>query len=78
MCAKYIEIKNKMTVTKGEVGGDNRGKGGSVFRKCIKDTWRTLRGVGSGEGGGDGWDGGVVGGEWRQLYLDNNKNNKIK
>ena len=37
---------------------------------------KTKDGVGSGEGGGDGWDGqGVVRGKWRQLYLNNNKKN---
>ena len=38
----------------------------------IKDTWTKPRGVESGEGGGDGWGGGgVVGGKYRQLYLNN-------
>ena len=35
---------------------------------------KTKWGVESGEGGEDGWDpGGVVGGKFRQLYLNKNK-----
>ena len=30
------EIKNKLTVTRGEVGGDNVGEGGKVFRHMYK------------------------------------------
>ena len=49
----------------------------------IKDTWTKPRGgVEAGEGGGDGWGGGIVmGAKCRQLYLNNNKIiliNKIK
>ena len=46
------EIKNKLTVTRVEVGWDNGGEGFSGT--TIKDTWTKPRGVGSGEGGGDG------------------------
>ena len=68
-------IKNKLTVARGEVGGDNGGKGGEgLSGTCIKDTWATPKG-GTIEGGR--WGclglGGVVGGKWRQLYLNNNK-----
>ena len=31
-----VEIKNKLTVTRGKVGGDNGGKGGRVFRNMYK------------------------------------------
>ena len=42
-----IEIKNKLTVTRGEGEGDKRGKRGKGHQgTCIKDTWRV--------GGGDG------------------------
>ena len=35
-----IEIKSKLTVTRGEGGGDKRGKQGKGHqRTCIKDTW---------------------------------------
>ena len=52
------------------------GTGGMFFRNIIKDTWTKPRG---------GWDqgcevevagvGGLVGIKWRQLCLNNNKNN---
>ena len=50
-----IEIKNKLTVTRGEVGGNNwekRGKGRR--RTCIKDTWTKSK-VGRIEGGRRRW-----------------------
>ena len=50
-----------------------RGKGEGFSGTYIKDTWTKPMGVGSRVGGGDGWDGGVVRGKWRQLYLNNNK-----
>ena len=43
---RNIEIKNKLTVTRGEVGGNNwekRGKGRQ--RTCIKDTWTKPKAV---------------------------------
>ena len=41
---------------------------------CIKDTWSKPRGVGPGVGGEDGRGGRRgEGGEWKQLYLNNNK-----
>ena len=44
---------------------------------CLKDTRTKPKGVGSRAGGGDSWGrGGVVGGKWRQLYLNNNKKKK--
>ena len=48
-----IGIKNNLTVTRGEVGEDNGGKGGRVFR----NNYRGHRAE-TGEGGGDGWGGG--------------------
>ena len=64
-----------MTVTRGEVGGDNgreRGKGFSGT--TIKDPWTKPRGDGM-RGGRWGWLGfrGSVGGKCGQLYLNNNK-----
>ena len=49
---------NNLTVTRGEVGGDNGVKGEGFSRTTIKDTWTKPRGVKAGEGGGDGWVGG--------------------
>ena len=46
-----MEIKNNLTVTRGEVGGDNGGKRGKGHQgTCIKDTWRKPN-EGSIEGG---------------------------
>ena len=74
-----LEIKNKQTVTRGEVGGDTGGKKGEGFsRTSIKDTWTKPKGVGQMVGSGDGWGGGSCGGKWRQLYLNHNeKTNSI-
>ena len=46
---------------------------------CIKDTWTQPK-AGRIEGGRCGWLGlkGLVGGKWRQLYLNNNKKKKKK
>ena len=53
-----IEIKNNLTVTRGEVGGDNRGKEGKGFEEQLLRTHRQNQGgVESGEGGRDGWGG---------------------
>ena len=71
-----IEIKNKVSVTRGEVGGDNGGKGRRISGTSIKDTWTKPKRDRIKVGSGDGWGGGVVEGRWRQLYLNNNK--KIK
>ena len=73
-----MEIKNKLTVTIGEVGGDNgeeREKGHQGT--CTKDTWTKPKGSRI-EGGRQGWLvlGGVVGEKWRQLYLNNNEKKK--
>ena len=68
-----IKIKKKLTVTKGERGGDNGGKGKGHQTPCIKDPWtKPKRGrtelevvvVGMSK---------VVAGKQKQLYLNNNK-----
>ena len=65
-----IEIKNKLTVTRGAGEGDNGGKKGKDCQgTCIKDPWTKPKG-GRIEGGRWGWVG--LGGKWRQLYLNNN------
>ena len=47
-----LEIKNKLTVTRGEVGEDNGGKRGKCCQgKCMKDTWTKPKRVGSRVGG---------------------------
>ena len=51
-----IEIKNKLTITKGEVGGNF----GGIRQKrcqgtCIKDPWTKPMGLGSRVEGGEGW-----------------------
>ena len=72
-----IEIKNRLTVTRGG-GGITGGKKGKGFQgPCIKDPWTKQRGQGLGVGGGVG-QGEVVAGEWRQLYLNNNKEKEFK
>ena len=70
-----IEIKNKLTVIREEVGCDIswiRGKG--CQGTCIKDTWKKPKGDRI-EGGR--WRrlvlGEVVGLKWRKLYLNKNK-----
>ena len=51
-----MEIKNKLTVTRGEVGGDNGGKREKDYQgTCIKDTWTKPKGVGLRVGGGEKW-----------------------
>ena len=54
------------------MGGKREGFSG----KCIKDTWTKPKG-GRIKGGTWGWlgRGEVVEGKWRQLYLNNKKNN---
>ena len=54
--SRGIEIKNKLTVTRGKRGGDNgRKKGKGHQETCIKDTWTNQRGVGLRVGGWGGW-----------------------
>ena len=56
-----MEIKNKLTATRGMGERDNGGKKGKGHQgTCIKDTWRKPMGVGSRVGGRDGWGGGVL------------------
>ena len=50
-----IEIKNNLTVTRGEVGGDNGAKRGKGFSgTTIKDTWTKSK-EGRIKGGKWGW-----------------------
>ena len=57
-----MEIKNKLTVTRGERdSGEKQGKGHQGT--CIKDTWTKPKGVGLRVGGGDGWGRGAWWGE---------------
>ena len=58
-----IEIKNKLTISRGEVGGDNEGRGrGRVVRNMYKGLMDKAKG-GRIEGGRWGWlgCGGMVG-----------------
>ena len=41
-----MEIKNKLTVIRGEMGGDNGGKKGKGQGTCIKDPWTKTKGRG--------------------------------
>ena len=51
-------MKNNLTVTRGEVGGDNRGKGRKGFQEQLYRTHgQNQGGMEAGEGGGDGWVG---------------------
>ena len=56
--SSQIEIKNKLTITRGERGRDNRGWGKEKGhqRTCIEDTWTKPK-VGRREGGRWGWMG---------------------
>ena len=58
-----MEIKNKLTVTRGEGGGRVWGKEGKGSSKGthIKDTWTKPKRVRSRVGGGNGWCGGDLG-----------------
>ena len=58
-----IEIKNKLTVTRGDGEGIMGGKEKVHQGTCIKDTWTKPKGVGSRVGGGVGWGGGPWWGE---------------
>ena len=68
-----IEIKNNLTVIKGEVGDDNGREGGSVFRNNYKGHMDKTKGRALEVGDIWGGLGGVVGRKCRQLYLNNNK-----
>ena len=70
---KNLEIKNKLTVTRGEVGrGSWWGKREGFSGTTIKDTWTKLKGGGI-RGGRWGWLEWSGGGKVRQLYLNSNK-----
>ena len=46
-----IEIKNNLTATRGEVGGDNGGEGGRVFRNSYKGHMDKTKEEGGSKGG---------------------------
>ena len=63
----YIEIKNKLTVTRAEVGVDNGGEKGQGFSgTTIKDTWTKPR------------RGGIRGGRWGWLRLVGSDGGKMQ
>ena len=64
-----IEIKNKLTVTRGERGG-LWGKGKGHQGTCIKDTWTKPKGVGLRVGGEDGGVEGSSGGKMETTVLE--------
>ena len=72
-----MEIRNKLTVTRGEVGADNGGKRRKVI--CIKDPWTKPKGgrIDCERWGWLGWVS-VIWGQLRQLYLNNNKKRERK
>ena len=47
-----------------------RGNGKGFSGTTVKDTWTKPRGVGSGEGGGDGWDERSGGGKMKTTVLE--------
>ena len=56
--ARDIEIKNNLTIARGERGGDSEERGEGSTGATIKDTRTKSRGrVEEGEGGGFGWGG---------------------
>ena len=63
-----IKVKNNLTVTRGEVGGDNGGKGRRVLRNNYKGHMDKTKGSGI-KGGRWVWLGG--GGEWWGENADN-------
>ena len=66
-----IEIKNKLTVTRAGLGGNNGGKGGRVVRNMNKGHMDKAKGgLGSRVGGGDRWGGGNGGGEMETITLE--------
>ena len=78
---KDTEIENRLTVARGERGGNFRGKGWRVYRRNnYKGLMDNNRGWGMETGGRwgglRGWAG--VGGKGRKLYLKNNKKIKLK
>ena len=63
-----MEIKNNLTVTRGEVGGDNGEQMGEGFSgTTIKDTGTIPKGDGMGGGDEDGWG-------WGERWEENEDN----
>ena len=52
-----IEIKNKLTVTRGEVGANNGGQMAKGFQEQLLTHGKNQGRVGLGEGGGNHWGG---------------------
>ena len=69
------KIKDNLTVTRGDVGGEDGWKEGKGYQEQLQRTHgQNQGGMESEEGRGNGWGGGVSGGgKCRQLYLNNNK-----
>ena len=64
-----MEIKNKLKVSRGEVGEDKGGLGERVVKEQVKRTQgQSRRVIGSRVAGGDGW---VWGEEWWRENGDN-------
>ena len=77
---RHIEITNKLTVTRGKRGGDNRGKKEKGCQETsIKDTWTKPK-RGRIEGGRWGWmgQGRLMGGKMETTVLEQQLKNKIK
>ena len=75
---KDTEIENRLTVTRGEKGGNFRGKGEGFVGTIIKDTWIITEGDGNGREVGTARGSAGVGRKGRELYLNNNKIKKKK
>ena len=66
-----MEIKNKLTVPRGEVGGDNGRERGKGFQEHLYRTHgQNEQGVGSGVRGGGGWGGESCGGKMDIIVLE--------
>ena len=64
--------ENKLTVTRGELGGDNNGGGKreGFLGTTIKEHGQNKRGLGSRVGGEDGWGAGCGGGKMETTVLE--------
>ena len=70
-----IEIKNKLKVTRGKVGGDNGRTVGKGFQEHVQRTHgQNQRGVGSWVESRDGWEGGSGGGKMETTVLEQQLN----
>ena len=71
--AKDIEIENRLTVTRGDRGGDNRGKGQRVYRNNFKGHMDNNKG-----GWKQGRDVGRAGGERQKAILEQQYKKNVK